>query len=111
LTPDDHRRIVDECYYCKLCFNHCPYTPPHQYEIDFPHLMIAGKRQLALERGVSWRDRWLNRTDLLGTIGSWTAPLSRYCIFPAKRFRAGSPSGRCLPARLPRKWPCFLPVS
>ena len=80
LTPDDHRRIVDECYYCKLCFNHCPYTPPHQYEIDFPHLMIAGKRQLALERGVSWRDRWLNRTDLLGTIGSWTAPLSNWLI-------------------------------
>ena len=73
LTSEDHRRIVDECYYCKLCFNHCPYTPPHQFEIDFPHLMILKKRQLAAERGVCWRDRWLIATDVLGRMGSLTA--------------------------------------
>ncbi len=73
LTADDHRQIVDECYYCKLCFNHCPYTPPHQYEIDFPHLMILRKRRLAAERGVRWRDRWLIATDLIGRMGSLTA--------------------------------------
>jgi Fe-S oxidoreductase len=73
LTQDDHRHIVDECYFCKLCFNHCPYTPPHQYEIDFPHLMILRKRRLAAERGVRWRDRWLIATDLIGSIGSVTA--------------------------------------
>lgn len=73
LTSEDHRRIVDECYYCKLCFNHCPYTPPHQFEIDFPHLMILKKRQLAAERGVRWRDRWLIATDVLGRMGSLTA--------------------------------------
>lgn len=73
LTADDHRRIVDECYYCKLCFNHCPYTPPHQFEIDFPHLMILKKRQLASQRGVSWRDRWLMATDLIGRLASLAA--------------------------------------
>ena len=73
LTPEDHRRIVDECYYCKLCFNHCPYTPPHQYEIDFPHLMILRKQRLAAERGVRWRDRWLIATDVIGRLGSLTA--------------------------------------
>ena len=76
LTPADHHKIVDECYYCKLCFNHCPYTPPHQYEIDFPHLMILWKKRLAQERGVSWRDRLLIRTDLIGTMGSLTASLT-----------------------------------
>jgi Fe-S oxidoreductase len=70
LTVDDHRQIVDECYYCKLCFNHCPYTPPHQYEIDFPHLMILRKRRLAAERGVRWRDRWLIGTDSIGRMAS-----------------------------------------
>ena len=76
LTHADHRTIVDECYYCKLCYNHCPYTPPHQYEIDFPHLMILWKKRLAQERGVSWRDWLLIKTDLMGTIGSLTASLT-----------------------------------
>lgn len=76
LTPAEHRKIVDECYYCKLCYNHCPYTPPHQYELDFPHLMILWKKRLAQERGVSWRDRLLVRTDFMGTMGSLTAPIT-----------------------------------
>ena len=76
LSSADHHRIVDECYYCKLCFNHCPYTPPHQYEIDFPHLMVVWKKRLAQERGVRWRDRLLIRTDLIGSLGSFTAPLT-----------------------------------
>jgi Fe-S oxidoreductase len=80
LTPADHHRIVDECYYCKLCFNHCPYTPPHQYEIDFPHLMILWKKRLGVERGVRWRDRLLIKTDLIGTIGSLTAPLTNWFL-------------------------------
>lgn len=80
LTPADHHQVVDECYYCKLCFNHCPYTPPHQYELDFPHLMILWKKRLAEERGVRWRDRLLIRTDLIGTLGSLTAPLTNWLL-------------------------------
>ena len=76
LTPADHHQVVDECYYCKLCFNHCPYTPPHQYELDFPHLMILWKKRLAKERGVRWWDWLLVKTDLIGTMGSLTAPLT-----------------------------------
>ena len=76
LTSADHRQVVDECYYCKLCFNHCPYTPPHQYGIDFPHLMVLWKKRLAVERGVRWRDRLLIKTDLIGKLGSLTAPLT-----------------------------------
>ncbi len=75
LTPADHHRVVDECYYCKLCFNHCPYTPPHHYEIDFPHLMVAWKKRLAVERGVRWRDRLLIMTDAIGRLGSATAAI------------------------------------
>ena len=76
LTPADHHRVVDECYYCKLCFNHCPYTPPHHYEIDFPHLMIAWKKRLAVERGVRLRDRLLIMTDGIGKLGSATASIT-----------------------------------
>ncbi len=80
LTPVDHRTIADECYYCKLCYNHCPYTPPHQYALDFPRLMIAWKKHLASTRGVSWRDRLLIKTDLMGTLGSRLAPLVNWVL-------------------------------
>jgi Fe-S oxidoreductase len=75
LGAGDLERVARECYYCKLCYNHCPYTPPHQYAIDFPRLMVAWKQQIATERGVPWRDRLLIKTDLLGRLGSAFAAL------------------------------------
>ncbi len=80
LAALDHEHVVDECYYCKLCFNHCPYTPPHQYAIDFPHLMVVWKKHLAATRGVSWRDRLLVKTDLLGTLNSTLAGLVNWAL-------------------------------
>src|SRR5580765_8746839 len=80
LTTEDHRRIVDECYYCKLCFNHCPYTPPHQYALDFPRLMIAWKKHLAVTRGVGWRDRLLIKTDMIGALGSLLAAVANWVM-------------------------------
>lgn len=80
LTQADHQQIVDECYYCKLCYNHCPYTPPHQYALDFPRLMIAWKKHLATTRGVRWRDRLLINTDLMGMVGSAFAPIANWVL-------------------------------
>jgi len=80
LTTTDHHQIVDECYYCKLCYNHCPYTPPHQYALDFPRLMIAWKKHLAVTRGVSWRDRWLIKTDMIGSLGSRFASVANWVM-------------------------------
>ena len=87
LSTSDLHRVVDECYYCKLCYNHCPYTPPHQYAIDFPRLMIVWKKHLAKERGVRWRDRLLINTDLMGTLGSLVAPIANW-LLGLKWFRA-----------------------
>ena len=30
LPAADVKEVVDLCYQCKLCYNHCPYTPPHR---------------------------------------------------------------------------------
>jgi Fe-S oxidoreductase len=80
LTPADHEQVVSECYYCKLCFNHCPYTPPHPYQLDFPHLMVMWKKHLAATRGTTWRDRLLIKTDLLGRLNSGLAPLVNWAL-------------------------------
>lgn len=76
LKPDELEQVANECYYCKLCYNHCPYTPPHQYELDFPRLMIAWKKQMVAEKGARWRDRLLIQTDLIGKLAGRVAPLA-----------------------------------
>jgi len=80
ITAADYEQVEQECYYCKLCYNHCPYTPPHQYEIDFPRLMAAWKKQRVQEQGASWRDRLLIKTDLIGKLGSMTAPITNWSL-------------------------------
>lgn len=80
LAPAELEQVANECYYCKLCYNHCPYTPPHQYELDFPRLMIAWKKQIVAEKGARWRDRLLIQTDLIGQLGSRVAPLTNWIM-------------------------------
>lgn len=78
LESPDYRRIVDLCWQCKLCFNHCPYTPPHRFDIDFPRLMLRAKAARAREEGVTRQDAWLGNVDAVGRLGSATAPLSNW---------------------------------
>src|SRR6201746_1619926 len=34
-------KVVAQCYLCDLCYmTKCPYVPPHQWNVDFPHLML-----------------------------------------------------------------------
>lgn len=78
VSSGDYRRIVDLCWQCKLCFNHCPYTPPHRFDIDFPRLMLRAKAARAKHEGVTRQDAWLANTDKVGAVGSATAPLSNW---------------------------------
>ena len=78
LPAADAKEVVDLCYQCKLCYNHCPYTPPHRWAVDFPRLMLRARASEARATGVSLQDRALGNTDLIGKIGSLTAPLSNW---------------------------------
>ena len=78
LPVSDVKEVVDLCYQCKLCFNHCPYTPPHRWAVDFPRLMLRARAAEARRSGVTFQDRILGNTDLVGKLGSLTAPLSNW---------------------------------
>ena len=63
--------VVDHCYLCDLCFmTKCPYVPPHEWEIDFPHLMLRGKAIKNSKKKTSLRDKILSSTDMLGRLFS-----------------------------------------
>src|SRR5437870_8648396 len=78
LPAGDVKEVVDLCYQCKLCYNHCPYTPPHRWQVDFPRLMLRARSAEARHKGVTLQDRFLGNTDLVGTLGSLTAPVSNW---------------------------------
>ena len=37
----DFKPVVDACTLCDMCYmTKCPYVPPHEFNLDFPHLML-----------------------------------------------------------------------
>jgi len=53
LTDAGLERVNELCFHCRQCFNHCPYTPPHEWDVDFPALMR--RQQLARVRRTGFR--------------------------------------------------------
>jgi len=70
----DYRKVVDHCYLCDMCYmSKCPYVPPHEWNIDFPHLMLRAKAVNFRKHGASLRDRTLTSTDAVARMA--TIPL------------------------------------
>ncbi len=61
-------KVVDQCYLCDLCYmTKCPYTPPHPWNVDFPHLMLRAKAIKFRKGGVGAGERFLASTDVHGS--------------------------------------------
>jgi Fe-S oxidoreductase len=79
LKTEDVGKVVDLCFQCKLCYIKCPYTPgDHEWAIDFPRLMTRAKAQEVKKNGVPFVDKLLGNPDLVGKLGSATAPLANW---------------------------------
>jgi glycerol-3-phosphate dehydrogenase subunit C len=64
VKKDDFTKVVDQCYLCDLCYmTKCPYVPPHEWNVDFPHLMLRAKAVKFKTHGAKFRDRVLTSTD------------------------------------------------
>jgi Fe-S oxidoreductase len=61
------KAVVDQCYLCDMCYmSKCPYVPPHEWNLDFPHLMLRAKAVERKKTGASFRDTVLSSTDKTG---------------------------------------------
>jgi Fe-S oxidoreductase len=64
----DYMKVVDHCYLCDLCYmTKCPYVPPHEWAVDFPHLMLRAKAVHFKKHGASFRNKLLSSTDTMGS--------------------------------------------
>jgi len=61
--------VVEHCYLCDMCYmSKCPYVPPHEWNVDFPHLMLRAKSKRFKEGKTRIRDRVLSATDAVGRL-------------------------------------------
>jgi len=71
VPPTDYAKVVEQCYLCDLCYmTKCPYVPPHEWNVDFPHLMLRAKAVQFSKHGAKLRDRMLTSTDATGRLAS-----------------------------------------
>ena len=88
-------QVVDHCYLCDMCFmTKCPYVPPHEWNIDFPHLMLRAKAVKFRQGRTRARDRLLTETDRVGRLAG--IPVVNQVVNAVNR----SPAGRRLLAAL-----------
>ena len=67
----DFVKVVDQCYLCDVCYlTKCPYVPPHEWNLDFPHLMLRAKAVKFKNGGARMRDKFMSETDALGKLAS-----------------------------------------
>lgn len=71
VAKEDFNKVVEQCYLCDMCYMaKCPYVPPHEWNVDFPHLMLRAKAINFKEQGASRRDKFLTSTDRVGRLAS-----------------------------------------
>jgi Fe-S oxidoreductase len=71
VDKNDYWKVVDECYLCDLCYQvKCPYVPPHEWNIDFPHLMLRAKAIQFKKGERKLSHRLISSTDMTGKISS-----------------------------------------
>src|SRR5210317_1929687 len=64
----DYWKVVDQCYMCDLCYmTKCPYTPPHEWNLDFPHTMLRAKAIQFKKGEVKASAKFLASTDTHGS--------------------------------------------
>jgi glycerol-3-phosphate dehydrogenase subunit C len=71
--------VVDACTLCDMCFmTKCPYVPPHEFDVDFPHLMVRYRAVEKKQGKVPFAARQLTETDRNGKLAAPVAPLANW---------------------------------
>ncbi len=75
----DFAPVVQACTLCDMCFmSKCPYVPPHEFQIDFPHLMLRAR---AIEHKQGKTGTWANqltKTDRNGKLAGMAPGLANW---------------------------------
>lgn len=79
VSSEDFKPVVDACTLCDMCFmTKCPYVPPHEFNLDFPHLMLRYRAVEKKQGKDKFVPRQLSKTDRNGKLAAPVAPLANW---------------------------------
>jgi glycerol-3-phosphate dehydrogenase subunit C len=89
LTQAQMASVVDACTLCDMCFmTKCPYVPPHQFDLDFPHLMLRYRAVGHRKGETTLVDKELAKMGRNGRLGTTMSGLANWAT------RVGNPLTR-----------------
>ncbi len=75
----DFKPVVDACTLCDMCFlTKCPYVPPHEFNIDFPHLMLRYRAMEHANGETSLAHKQLSKMDRNGALAGAVSGLANW---------------------------------
>ena len=76
---EDFKPVVDACTLCDMCYmTKCPYVPPHEFNLDFPHLMLRYRAIEQRSGSVGFVQKQVAETDRNGKLAAPLAPLANW---------------------------------
>ena len=79
VTSDQLKTVVDACTLCDMCFlTKCPYVPPHEFNLDIPHLMIRHRAVQNKKGAIGFIDQKLTETDANAKLGCGMSGLANW---------------------------------
>ena len=80
VSSDDFGPIIDGCTMCDMCFmTKCPYVPPHEFNLDFPHLMLRYRAVELKEKGKApFTQNQLAQMDRNGSLAEKVSGLANW---------------------------------
>ena len=82
VNSKDFKPVVDACTLCDMCvLTKCPYVPPHEFNLDFPHLMLRYRATEQRKGMLGTMDRELTKTDRNGRIAGRMSAIANWAFY------------------------------
>lgn len=79
VPKEDYGKVADACTLCDMCFlTKCPYVPPHEFNLDFPHLILRYRAAKRKAEGGDFVREQLGKTDRNGKLAKPLAGLANW---------------------------------
>ncbi|WP_025897500.1 heterodisulfide reductase-related iron-sulfur binding cluster [Sneathiella glossodoripedis] len=79
VKSEDFKTVVDACTLCDMCFmTKCPYVPPHEFNLDFPHLMLRYRAVEQKNGEMGFVSGQLAKTDRNGKLAKPVAGIANW---------------------------------
>jgi glycerol-3-phosphate dehydrogenase subunit C len=88
VKSQDFGAVVEACTLCDMCFmTKCPYVPPHEFNLDFPHLMLRHRAAVGKK---DFTARQLAEMDRNGGMAVPLSPLVNWASDKSNKLTRGA---------------------